>query len=1184
VSNDPLTNDTDRLIDTVCDRFEAAWQGATPPQMEDFLADVAAEQVEPLMRELLRVEIQVLGQMGQPLKVRPYYERFPDQIVLIDECFKNVINAMAPAESDQNTVVSATESAGPEADTHAPPIQGTLLGSDALKVGGASLVGKLFGDYELLAEIARGGMGVVYKARQRSLNRTVALKMILTGELASEEEVARFHTEAESAAGLKHPNIVNIHDVGVEAGHHFFSMDYIEGRNLEELILENPLPARQAASYLLEIAEAIEYAHQQGILHRDLKPSNILIDHTGAPQITDFGLAKQLQKDGQLTGTGQLLGTPAYMPPEQAAGERELFAPAMDVYSLGAILYELITGRPPFRAESTLELVIQVLELDPIAPRLMNPNIPRDLETICLKCLAKDPQRRYTSAAALAADLDRWLNNQPIHARPVSSLERAWRWCRRRPAVAGLSVAVALAIIAGTSISWYYAIQAQQEASIAVLAKQEATSGFEEAQKSEKQERQARQQAETAQVRAIAGEQQARDEQQRAEENAERAERNLYIANIFLAHRHWQERRPQDALNLLEKTIPQPGQRDRRGFEWHYLQRQIQSQFFELQGHSDSVLAVAFSPDGKWLASAGNDLAVKVWDVEKRVEELVFKDGHRKPITGVVFGPESQQLATSSLDGTAIIWDMGTGTETCRLSGHSGQIRSIRFNAQGSRVITASDDRTAKVWEAKTGQLLLTLDGHELEARDAVFSPDGQKIATVSLGWGDVHLWDATSGKHIRSLKKPDLERLECACFTPDGRYLLVGERIGLIRVWDVESGELFKTYDGHVTRVTDIQFSPDGTWFTSAGLGIDFLVREFPSGRVLSDLKVKGIEAISLNPTGELLATGSTNQKVTVWPVGKPGLQTADTILTQHTALVNDVTISPDRKTFATASWDNTVRIWDRVTRQLIAKLEPEPDDCYSVAFSPDGTHLVSVYSTGMIHIWDSRSYQELATKKTGRGSIYHVTFSPDSKYFATTNADNTVSIWQTTDGKNVKTLKHTRNIKNGQASQVRAATFSPDGNWLVAAGSSGTIQIWNTKLWLPLNQLSHHESRVHAIAFSPDGKYLASASEDQTVVIWDFVGQKVKHVCRGHLDTVWDVVFSPDGERVISASGDKSIKFWSVSNGQEVMTLTGHSHRIRGIAIDPEGEFLITTSRDKTVRFWNASPWLPRDEKAAY
>ena len=970
MSNDPLTNDTDRLIDTVCDRFETAWQSATPPQMEDFIADVAAEQVEPLMRELLRVEIQVLGQMGQPLKVRPYYERFPDQIVLIDECFKNVINAMAPAESDQRTVVSATKPAGPEADTHAPPIQGTLLGSDALKVGGASLVGKLFGDYELLAEIARGGMGVVYKARQRSLNRTVALKMILTGELASEEEVARFHTEAESAAGLKHPNIVNIHDVGVEAGHHFFSMDYIEGRNLEELILENPLPARQAASYLLEIAEAIEYAHQQGILHRDLKPSNILIDHTGAPQITDFGLAKQLQKDGQLTGSGQLLGTPAYMPPEQAAGERGLFAPAMDVYSLGAILYELITGRPPFRAESTLELVIQVLELDPIAPRLMNPNIPRDLETICLKCLAKDPQRRYSSAAALAADLDRWLNDQPIHARPVSSLERAWRGCRRRPAIACLSIAVAVAIIAGTSISWWYALQARHEASTAKLAKQEATSGFEEAQKSEQQERQARQQAEAAQARAIAGEQQARDEQQRAEQNAELADRNLYIANMFLAHRHWQEGRLQDARGLLEKNVPQPGQQDRRGFEWHYLQRQIQSQVLELQGHSDSVLAVAFSLDGKWLASAGNDLVVKVWDVKNRVEKLALKDGHRKPITGVVFGPESRQLATSSLDGTAIIWDMDKGEKTCQLSGHTGPIQSIRFDPKGSRVVTASDDKTAKVWDANTGQLLFTLDGHELQTRDAVFSSDGKKIATVSLGWGDTHLWDATSGKHLRTLKQPNLERLESACFTPDGQYLLVGERVGLIRVWDVESGKLFKTYHGHVTRVTDIQFSPDGSWFTSSGLGIDVLVREFPSGRVLSDVKVKGIETISLDPTGKFLATGGSDQKVTIWPVGKPALQTTDTILTQHTEPVNDVTISPDRKTFATGSWDNTVRIWDRASSQSIAKLGPEANgNCHSVAFSPDGTRFVSAYSTGMIHIWDARSHQKLITKKNRSG-----------------------------------------------------------------------------------------------------------------------------------------------------------------------------------------------------------------------
>jgi len=1182
VAHDPSPTDMDGLIDSLCDRFEAAWQGTTPPQMETFLADVAAEQVEPLMRELLRVEIQVLGQMGQSLKVRPYYERFPDQIALIDDCFRNANAVTLPPESNQKTFVPAGETATPKADTHAVPVEGTMLGSNALKVGGTSLAGKLFGDYELLSEIARGGMGVVYKARQRSLNRTVALKMILSGELASDEEVSRFQMEAESAAGLTHPNIVNIHDVGVEAGHHFFSMDYIEGRNLEELILENPLPVRQAAGYLLEIAQAIEYAHQQGILHRDLKPSNILIDHTGASQITDFGLAKQIQKDGQLTGTGQLLGTPAYMSPEQAAGERGQFGPAMDVYSLGAILYELITGRPPFRAESTLELVIQVLELNPIAPRLMNPKLPRDLETICLKCLAKEPQRRYASAAELAADLDRWLHNRPIQARPVSSLERGWRWCRRKPAIAGLSLAVAIAIIVGTYTSWRYAIQARHEANSAKLAQQHATRSFEKAQISEQQERQARQQAETAQVRAIAGEEQARDEQQRAEENAEQAERNLYIANMFLAHRHWQEGRLQDALKLLEKHLPQPGQQDRRRFEWHYLQRQIKSQSFELQGHSDSVLAVAFSPDGKWLASAGNDLAVKIWDVAKR-HETIFLKGLTEPITAIAFGPQNQQLAACSESGTAIIWDLKQRKQICQLDGHQGPIRSIHFDPKRPRVLTASDDRTAKVWDAKNGTLLLDLKPHELETRDAVFSRDGKTIATVSLGRGDVRLWDAASGKYLGTLKTSDLERVESACFTPDGRYLLVGERVGLIRVWDVESGELFKTYDGHVTRVTDIQFSPDGNWFISAGRRVDVTVREFPSGRVLSDLKVKGVQAISLDPTGKLVATGSTNQKVTVWPVGKPALQTANAILTEHTETVNDITISPDGKTFATASWDNTVRIWDRVTGQSIAKLEPEPDgNCYAVAFSPDGTRLVSAYSTGMIHIWDSRSHQEVATKKTGLGPIYHVTFSPDSQYFAAASHNNTISIWQTADGKNVKTLKHTSKISDGQTSQVRAVTFSPNGKWLVAAGSTGTIQIWDTKLWLPWNQLRHHKRIVHALAFSPDGKYLASASEEQTIVIWDFVEQKVKYVCRGHLDTVYDVVFSPDGERVISASGDKSIKFWSVFSGQEVMTLTGHDHRIRGIAIDPEGEFLITTSRDKTIRIWDASPWLPGNDKS--
>jgi hypothetical protein len=313
---------------------------------------------------------------------------------------------------------------------------------------------RYFGDYELLEEIGRGGMGVVFKARQVSLNRLVAVKMLLHGGFASEEFVKRFQTEAEAAASLQHPNIVAIHEVGVHEGLHYFSMDYVEGPNLAELVRDQPLPAKSAARHVQLIAEATHYAHQRGILHRDLKPSNVLIDPSDQPRITDFGLAKRLasasdigHRTSDLTLTGQVLGAPSYMPPEQALGKRGQVGVTSDVYALGAILYHLLTGKPPFLADTPQETLVQVQTREPRPPRQLNPAIPRDLEVICLKCLRKDSRDRYDSAAALAEDLRRWQAGEPIVARPLGVAGQLWRRCRKRPVAAALLGTFVLALM-----------------------------------------------------------------------------------------------------------------------------------------------------------------------------------------------------------------------------------------------------------------------------------------------------------------------------------------------------------------------------------------------------------------------------------------------------------------------------------------------------------------------------------------------------------------------------------------------------------------------------------------------------------------------------------------------------------------------------------------------------------------
>jgi serine/threonine protein kinase len=332
-------------------------------------------------------------------------------------------------------------------------------------VAGSSVPGEkihYFGDYEVLEEIGRGGMGVIYKARQVSLNRIVALKMILAGRLANESDIQRFHAEAEAAAKLEHPGIVPIFEIGQHGGQHYFSMGFVDGESLAKKVSAGPFSPRRAAELVTQIAEAVHFAHERGIIHRDLKPANVLLDRSGQPHVTDFGLAKEMRGDAGLTGAGQILGTPSYMPPEQASGKSDPIGPTADVYSLGAILYCLLTGRPPFQAATPVDTLRQVIEQLPVSVSQLNGQVPLDLETIALRCLEKDPRRRYATALELAEELERYLDGRPILARPVGSFDRTWRWCRRNPVVAGLAAAVALALVSGTALSSYFAIESNK--------------------------------------------------------------------------------------------------------------------------------------------------------------------------------------------------------------------------------------------------------------------------------------------------------------------------------------------------------------------------------------------------------------------------------------------------------------------------------------------------------------------------------------------------------------------------------------------------------------------------------------------------------------------------------------------------------------------------------------------------
>ncbi len=638
-----------------------------------------------------------------------------------------------------------------------------------------------FGDYELQKVLGEGGMGVVYKARQLSLNRLVALKMIKATRFASPDELRRFQNEAEAVARLDHPNIVPIFEVGRFEDQHYFSMKLIGGESLDKRLENYATDFKGAAKLVATVANAILHAHQRGILHRDLKPANILIDSDGQPHVTDFGLAKRVEGESELTRSGAILGTPAYMAPEQASGRRGSVTTSTDVYGLGAILYALLTASAPFGGDSVIDTLEQVRERSPEPPTKRNPLVPRDLEVICLKCLEKDSRRRYASADALAEDLKHWLAGEPIAARPVGNTARLWMWCRRNKGIAALGCLLIGSLVDGTAFSLAFAVRAKHEST---RANTEASRANQEADDARRQR--------------------------------DWSERLRYTAEINLAYRDYESNNVQQARRRLVDVIPSiPGQVDPRGLEWHFLQAQVHQELHVLRAHDRMVESVAFAPNGRLISAESGSGTVRIWDAEtgRELSTLHEREGSVSP---PVFTPDRRRVAFANSDGTVRIWDAETGHELTALRVAKVDFYQLHFAPHGLHLASIGADRTVRIWDTMSGREVAWLTGHEGTVEGVAFARDGRRLASAARD-GTVRVWDVETGHELARLLGHE-GWVECVAFSPDGRRIASAGWDSTVRLWDAQIDQEVMATDDSLEWIRSVAFAPNGRIIAASG------------------------------------------------------------------------------------------------------------------------------------------------------------------------------------------------------------------------------------------------------------------------------------------------------------------------------------------------------------------------------